>query len=30
VNDKLAVNARKYPAEQVRGSAAKRSAPEDG
>jgi dCTP diphosphatase len=28
VDDKLAGNARKYPAEQVRGSAAKRSAPE--
>ena len=29
VDDKLALNARKYPADQVRGSAAKRAAPED-
>lgn len=28
VDDKLALNARKYPADEVRGSAAKRSAPE--
>ncbi|MFU8814792.1 MAG: nucleotide pyrophosphohydrolase [Pseudomonadales bacterium] len=28
VDDKLALNARKYPADQVRGSAAKRSGPE--
>jgi len=27
--EKLALNARKYPADQVRGSAAKRSGPED-
>jgi len=29
VDDKLALNARKYPADQVRGSAAKRPGPED-
>lgn len=29
VNDKLARNARKYPADEVRGSAAKRSNPKD-
>ncbi len=29
VDDKLALNARKYPADEVRGSAAKRSGPED-
>jgi NTP pyrophosphatase (non-canonical NTP hydrolase) len=29
VNDKMTLNARKYPADQVRGSAAKRSGHED-